>query len=397
MKDNHLTSLNLRLKLLLISFTLFSMFSCNPAKKALKNGDYDSAIETILKHPQKLAVKENGEDLKNAFSLANTKDMDKILSLKSSGQPYIWHEIFDLYTVLQQRQQKIETLPDEVLQQMGLKTVDFSADLELARGKAAAYYYALAAKKLETGTPENQQEAIECLLKIQSFFPGYRDVDAILAKIQPPAPLLVYYQIENNFPYNLPPGSLNDLTGLDFSVFDTPDLKFVNQKPSNDQYKVYVEISISHIKILPERTGELSYTESVEMQDGVAYQLDENGNFIIDSLGRKIEIPKFNTLVCFITEYKQEKSMIVQGTLEIIERKTGKILSRKTVLGETKFSHIYAKFNGDMDALSPETFALVGTKKMEYPTDAAMIRVAASKLAEDAAQKTKEVLDNVEL
>ena len=373
------------------------MTSCNSTQKMIDNGQYNNAIPELVKELLEKESSKKIEQLAEAYQLANKEDLDEIQRLKASGQPDIWQKILFHYLTLNTRQQSVSQLSPEILQTIDVNLIDYSEQLENARQKSATYYYALAMKRLADSNNFSSPSAYDYLNTVNHIYPGFRDVDELMAEIKSHEPLYIYYHFKNEYTNTLPPGSANNLENINLSVFDTPNYHFINSKPPNDQFEVYAELTLIRVKISPERSGELSYTESVEMQDGIAYKLDENGGFVLDKEGQKIEFPKFKTLVCYVNEYKQEKSMLLIGNLKVIDRATEKIIGIETIKGESKFVNRYAKFKGNMDALSPETFELVGTKKLDYPSDAAMINDAAKKLGKDAAIKAIEMLDNVEL
>ncbi len=136
--------------------------------------------------------------------------------------------------------------------------------------------------------------------------------------------------------------------------------------------------------ISPEKTDKLYYTESADIQDGVAYKVNENGDFLLNSQGNKIEMPKYKTIACYVTERIQHKSMMVLGSMEIVERASGDRIAKKNVSGETKFRHRSAQFKGDLNALLPETLVLIGSRQLQYPTDLIMIIKASEILGENA-------------
>lgn len=397
MKHLHPLSKFKLLHFLLPAFAVILIFSCSSPNQMISKGNYDEAIDVLIKKLNGHSSPEKSKQMAIAFNSANNKDIERIHELKSSGNPDIWYEVFSLYLQLEARQQKVAVLDSALLETAEINFSNYDPDIEFTREKAAIYYYALAEKYMESGTAEKQTESIELLKTIQNFYPGFRDVDVLLASYKANEPLYIYYQIQNNYPYTLPPGTVNSLENIDLSKFNTQRYHFVNSKSPKDQFKIFVQLTLNRVKISPERTGELAYTESVEMQDGIAYKLNDDGGFVFDAEGQKIEIPKFKTLVCYVNEYKQEKSMLLIGKVEVIDRDSEKIIATRSIKGPSDFENIYAKFKGDMDALSAETFKLVGTKKLEFPSDAAMINNAGEKFGRDAAIKVIELLDNVEL
>lgn len=397
MVKNLTFSLNSSTNFILVLLLPFLITSCSPTTKMISEGKYDDSIDILVEKSLKNPSENTNIQLEQAYRLANSKDLEQIQTLKASGQPDIWHQVYDLYTSLNNRQLKIVNLPPDVLSSIGYTQTAYESDIENSREKAAAYYYALAKKQLSSGNPDAQPEAIGNLQNIQSIYPGYKDVDELLRKYISMEPIKVFYSIEDGFAGTMPPGVSQDLQRLDLSEFDLPKYRFVSDKPSNDEFRVYAEIRFTNVKISPAKTGELAYTESVEIQDGLAYQLDEAGDFILDSNGQKIEIPRFETLVCYVNEYKQLKSMKLLGEVEIYDRNSGKTIGYRQISGEAKFEHVYAKFKGDLDALSPESKLLLGTKEKDFPTDGQLIMFAGMRMVEDASKKIAGVLDNVDL
>jgi hypothetical protein len=381
-------------QLLLLSVTFTIFYSCSSVDQTISKGNYDEAVNNLTVQLQKNDSPRKIEQLSAAYNLANNRNLDSIVSLKKSGQPDIWHQVYSHYMELQTRQNNVSVLPAEILEKINFTPVDYSTDIEASRAKAAEYHYALARKKMSEAGDELTFEAYNELQKVQNIFPGFRDVEQLMEKYREAMPVMISYQIENDYPLSLPPGMERQLESIGLSKYNTPKYQFYNARPQ-DQFEVFVLITVRGVKISPEKTGELAYTESVEMQDGVAYRLNDEGGFELDSAGRKIEIPKLKTLVCYVNEFKQEKSMLLTGTVEIFHRASGQKLTENTVKGEYRFSNVYAKFKGDMDALSPETFALVGSKKLDFPPDDTMIMKAGEKLAQEAAKKTLAVLKSV--
>jgi hypothetical protein len=288
---------------------------------------------------------------------------------------------------LQDRQAIVDQLPGEVREQLAYKAINYQSDIEHAREKAAAYYYALAEKKFQDSSFAVQNEGYSCLLEIQEIYSGFRDVAQRLAEYKAAMPEVFSFEIITKYPNTLPPGVRAGLEKIDLAMFDSPKYRYSNQesRPINNRYKI--QLIIRDIKIQPEKKGELAFTETVKIQDGIAYQLDNEGDFVIDEGGNKIEVPKLKTLVCYVNQYKQEKSILVLGEVRLIDAETLRTVAQQKAKGVSEFTHVYAKFKGDLDALSPESFKLVGSKEQDYPSDANMIMHAGERFAQDAISK----------
>jgi hypothetical protein len=248
---------------------------------------------------------------------------------------------------------------------------------------------------INSGNKAEAQRAGFYLREIDSLLSGFKDVGKLLTDLGNDTTIFVYYKFQNQNPGYLPAGLENELDELDISKFNTPKYKFVSKKPSYLKIKYEIDIDIIDIKLAPEKTDQTFYAETATLQDGIAYKLDETGNFVRDSLGNKIEIPKFKTIACYVTQNDQKKSMLMGGTVEIIDRETGKTIAKRAVAGETKFYHKSAYFKGDINTLSPETMELLGSKELEFPSDVIMILRASDKFGKNVADLVVDELEKL--
>ena len=374
-----------------IIFLIMIVAGCSSPQQLADQHRYDEAIDVLLKKLQKSYSPKTTAELGKIYHQANVADSTVINNLIKSGEPDVWFPVYAAFQSLDTRQQKIAALPESVRQQMGFQPFDYSAYLFQSRQKACLYNYTLAERHLLL---DNHMDAMHCLEAVNSLDSSYRRTAALIDSLHRTAPAPLYYQIELDYPYPLPPGMEEFLTETNLTPYSTSKVYFVNHKP--DPYQLYAEVRITDVKIAPEKTGELAYAESVKIQDGLAYRLDEDGDFIRDSAGQKIEIPKFKTLACYVSEYQQEKSIQIFGEVLLVSVPDGKILIRKPVQGISNFTHHYARFKGDLDALSPESAQLVGSRKQEFPSDGAMIQHASENLFKEAASILSVAPGNVE-
>jgi hypothetical protein len=367
------------------------MAGCSSPQQLAEQHRYDEAIDVLLKKLQKSYSPKTTAELGKIFHQTNTADSTVINNLIKSGEPDVWLPVYTTFQRLDTRQKKIAALPESVRQQIGFQPFDYSAYLFQTRQKACLYNYTLAERFLLS---DNRMDAMRCLETVNSLDSSYRRTANLVDSLHRTAPAPLYYQIELDYPYPLPPGMEGFLTETNLTPYSTSKVFFVNKKP--DPYRLYAEIRITDVKIAPEKTGELAYAESIKIQDGLAYRLDEDGDFIRDSAGQKIEIPKFKTLACYVSDYQQQKSIQLFGEVLLVSVPDGKIRLRKPVQGISDFTHRYARFKGDLDALSLESAQLVGSRKQEFPSDGAMIQHASENLFKEAAGILSVALGNTE-
>jgi hypothetical protein len=365
--------------------SIILLIAIDSSGQPIRHSQYDKTINSLVVKLKKRPGKSSAvEQLDSLYQLANNQDKKHIRKLKLSGQPDIWHEVYDTYQKLAARQESVDVLDIKIKEQIGFKPEDYQAFLSESLIKACDYYYALAQKNLKSNSVEGSSKALQYLQEIDTLKPDFKDVQKLLIRYQKKGPIVIYYRVEDKYPNELPSSMSNAIQNIDLSAFDNDSLIFLYKKPKNKEFEYYVELKITEIFISPEKTDELYYTESADIQDGVAYKVDENGDFLHDSEGNKIEIPKYKTIACYVTESIQHKSMLVLGSVEIVERASGDKIAKKQVSGETKFFHRSAQFKGDLNALLPETFELIGSRKLQYPTDLMMIINATDKLGKNA-------------
>lgn len=362
------------MKKILSLLAVVFLVSCSNPNKLIEQKKYDEAVDALVlslqknpTHPEKIAK------LDFALIEASSAELATIEKLKLSGQPDVWDEVLLNYQQLDSLQQKISALPDTTRRLMQFKPGDYAAFIKQAREKAALFHYAAAIKQLETNNPQEHQNAYQNLLRVNELMPGFKDIEKILADFKIIVPAQIFYKVKNSFPGYLPNELEDELKYLDLSSLNTIRYQFHSRQNQSKKFDYSISIDIHDIKISPENTREIYYVETAKVQDGVGYRLDENNNFIYDSLGRKIEFPLLKTIACYVSETIKEKALFIGGTVEITEVATGTVIAKKNISGEIKFYNRSATFKGDLNALMPETFELIGTKEEDYPTDLAMI------------------------
>lgn len=384
------------MKAIPIFMLVIILASCSTSVQLINKGKYDQAIDVLVSDLIKDSLnKKNIEALDFAFGEATKADYQKIADLKKARKPEAWPEVFNLYNQLNARQKKIETLSLTTQYAIHYNAVDYTDLLSESRGNTCAFIYSKAMKLINSGNNADAQRAGFYLLEIDSLLPGYKDVNKLLADIKSDTTVFVLYNITNQFQNYLPTAIESQIKKLQFAKFNTPKYEFVSGKASYLKIKYVAEIEIIDIKIAPEKTEPTYYTETATIQDGIAFKLDASGNFLRDSLGNKMEVPKFITIACYVTESEQKKSILMGGTVIIREIETGKIVANRVVAGEAKFDHKSAKFKGDINALSPETMDLLGSKELEFPSDFAMILNASDKFCKNVADVVIEELEKL--
>jgi hypothetical protein len=107
-----------------------------------------------------------------------------------------------------------------------------------------------------------------------------------------------------------------------------------------------------------------------------------------DSLGNDIKKPKYKTISCIITEYNQQKSSAIAGSIDFYESRNNTLLYSYPVDIQESFLNKWATANGDLKALSKESADKVNAVQIPFPTEIEMLL----KASDDLKMKLKEAV-----
>lgn len=355
--------------LLLIS-VLF--LSCTSSKKMLERGQYDRAIdrstEKLMKKPGN--AKEL-EVLHEAYELANMFDRERIEFLELEGLEESWVEIYELYEQLNRRQMKVRRLPTQIRNQFTF----YNYDQEIIESKAAAadVSYKRGLEFLEKGDKMSARQAYYEFDRAAQIYPGYEDVDQLLAESHDLGLNHALYFIENNSGMVLPEYFDAEMKKTTLKELNTQWLNFDTYENEKIDYDYFLVLNITDISFSPESVEKKIYTETSEIQDGLKYDLDADGNVRKDSLGNDIRVPNMVTVTAEITETEQTKSAFVAGSLDFYEMGTDQLIRTDNVAIESVFRHQYGEFKGNKKALSEESAKIVGGRAVPFPSNEQML------------------------
>lgn len=371
----------------LLFFSLILIMGCVSSEKYLQKGQYDKAINKSVKKLRKDA----GNDkelyvLKEAYTKANSFDMDRISFLEKEGRDENYLDIYNLYISLDNRQDRIKTLPTSLMNEFEI--IDYDDRLIASKEQAAEVSYERGLEYLERGDRESARLAYYEFDRVRSIYSNYKDVDTRLRDAQYLGTNQVLFVIENNSQSVLPERfdeelrkiGLSDLNGrwIQYSVYENEEV----------EYDYFVVLNIKNIAVSPERIDREKYTDSKEIQDGTKYVLDERGNVKKDSLGNDIREPNMITVEAEVTQARQWKEGIVGGTIDYIDLRTDQLVKTEAISVTALFEHFSATFAGDDRALSDESKKKLGDDPVPFPPSEVMLMDAADLLKD----RTKEIM-----
>jgi len=95
-----------------------------------------------------------------------------------------------------------------------------------------------------------------------------------------------------------------------------------------------------------------------------------------------------DTIKCVVFETRQLKKAMLAGSLEYIDKQSGRIVNRVPVKVESVFKNSYATLQGDPDAAGEDSRELLKSKKAAYPSSDQMILDA----TEEFSKKAREII-----
>ena len=369
--------------LLLVLFAV----SCTSSQKLLERGQYDRAIDKAVEKLQKKpGDSEELAILKEAFELANMFDNERIEYLQLEGNDENWIEIFELYEQLDRRQDKIRRLPSRVRNQF--EFVNYDRAIVDSKSAAADVSYRRGLEYMEQGGKENYRLAWAEFIRAAELYPGYEDVEQKIEEARVLGLNHTLFAAENNSGVMVPDYFTTELSRITLRDLNTRWLNIDTFENNNITYDHLVVLNVTNIVFSPESVERQIIRESKEIQDGMTYAYDDDGNVRKDSLGNDIRIPNMINVSAEVTEVLQQKSAFVGGSLDIFELESDQLVHTDNLSVEFLFENRYGTVSGDERALSEETEEIVGGRELPFPSNEQMVMDAADLLKE----RTKNII-----
>lgn len=346
------------------------MNGCATPAKMVENRQYDRAIETMSKKLRTGRVSDKSIALlAEAYDAANKRDQDQIAQLRQSGQPDIWSAVYQLYLGLEQRQTRINSLPDQVHQGMDFSLIDFSADIRESQARAAAYLYAKGKKMLESDDKKDAKQAYALFQQLWQIDSTYRDLEKLIqsAIFKGADRALIAFENQTNLP--LPQGFMDELMNISAVDLKTDYVQFDVQAIEGQTYDFTVWIKLQQIEVSPEREEQRRFTERKlpGSTEGQVYEQMENHG----------DRPRMQAT---INEHIMRKSAQLNASLEIVRNIDEHCMYSVPLLAKSNFEHKYGFVFGSVEAISDETKELIKNEPIPFPSDAIMVLDAARAL-----------------
>ncbi len=381
-------------------FVLLCFNSCSSVKKSsssILSGNYDEAIYTSVQKLRKNPTKKNREShtllLEEAFAKAVQRDTERIIYLQKEGNTNTIEEIYQLYKSLHKRQESIKPLLPLRLQGQARNAVfeikNYDNELISSKRKLTDQLYSQAVKNLTTANSKVDYRRVYSNLEyLDDLTPNHKNVSQLLNEAHIKGTDYIEVALYNDSDILLPRRLQDDL--LDFSTYDLNDFwKVYHSTPQQGiTYDYVMDVSLRQINISPERFREKEVQKEKSIKDGTEFLLDDDGNFVKDEDGEKIEVDKMITVRCMYYEVLQTKAVNIIGQVRYTSQNTGQVIESFPLASEYIFEHYFATFDGDKRALDNDLLRYTRNREVRFPSNEQMVY----DVGEDLKQRLKSII-----
>ena len=384
---------------------LLCFTSCSSVKKStssILSGNYDTAINTSIQKLRKNPTKKNREShillLEEAFAKAVQRDSDRITYLQKEANPTSIEEIYQLYKTLNRRQESIKPLLPLRLQAQARDAVfeikNYDNDLITSKRKLTDLLYNQVVTDLAAANAKVDYRRVHNDLEyLDDLTPNHKDVRQLLEEAHFKGTDYIEVALYNDSDILLPRRLQDDL--LDFSTYDLNDFwKVYHSTPQQGIIYDYVmDVSLREINISPERFREREVQKEKSIKDGTEYLTDEDGDFVLDEDGEKIEVDKMITVRCTYYEVLQTKAVNIIGQVRYTSQSTNQVIESFPLASEFVFEHYFATYDGDKRALDNDLLRYTRNREVPFPSNEQMVY----DVGEDLKQRLKSIIVNTNL
>ena len=329
--------------------------ACNTTQKLYEAKEYDQVIQRLapdICHGDRNAKRINL--VAASYHKANQADHERIQTLKATGQPDVWPEIYQRYCSMKGRSDALKCFPNKVKNGMNYAKLDLDDDMTVARNNAESFLVAKANQLLSSGSKADVEEAEKFVEQLRRT----NRENAQLLNLQKKCALYSADRVEFGFfsDYHLPVGFQDAVFSFDEN--ELPDRiagVHVVKNPKNP----FAHVVIKQVVVSPVRVDEVTFKES-------------NG-------GKTVEV----------TDHSQNKNVTVSGSIRYYANDANRVLGVVPFEVKSTFKNDYTTIKGDREACSAETLNRLNTKPVPVPTDESMLLDAAKKLNDLIATELK--------
>ncbi len=383
-------------KIFICCSLLLFLGSCTNIDKLIDRGDYETAIDKLVKGLQgkKNKKKEQIIQLEYVFQKAQERDLRIEKSLRDENLPDNWSKIYSIHTSISNRQNKIEPLLPLVSidgYQATFKFININELKNESKKNTADFYYQSALILIDESRHNSDKaaarKAYDYLTKIDILFSNYKDKEQ-LKKIAYSLSLQNYLvKIVNNTKQIIPENIESELLELSLDGLNSKFKNFDLKKNPTISYDYYIVMNLVQLDFTPERERSRVYDDLNEI---ITEQVkkDKNGKILKDSTGKEIKEKITKQYVATIEEITQSKSVFLRSKLEYIRANSGELEFSKPVDVEGIFeNHMARLIKGDSRFVSDNCKKRLNGNLVPFPSN--------EELLLDAAEKMKKIVKEI--
>ena len=336
-----------------LSVCLFAgvlLVSCNTTKKLYEAQEYDQVI--LKAAPRICDGRSRPEEVRltiDAYHKSNQADHERIMSLKATGQPDVWPEIYERYTSMNGREQALECLPTHLI---GPK-LDLSDELTNSKNKAEAYLTAKINQLLASETPTDIDQAKRLTRQLMHINPDH----AQIGLFQMRAMLRQAPQLTTEFDYGdrrhpLPIG-FEDMV----MTFDEEELAKFPLGISNTVYPAKMIVEVTDFIVTPNKEETVTFKET---KDNLTATVTDH------------VLSKTATVKADVTFLFKDRESITGSEWNVVKL--------EDFVTSSNFNYTYTTVEGSQEACSEQTLENLKHQIIPFPTDESLLLDAAKEL-----------------
>ncbi|MEP5613769.1 MAG: hypothetical protein ABJP45_16065 [Cyclobacteriaceae bacterium] len=337
------------------------LWSCSSGKKQLQKGNYSTSIEKAVNRLQSSPNNKKAQTtLREAYSLAQQKNLRNISSQKSSNGRFKWDQIASSYDQMNWMYDKIWQCP--ACLQVIPNPKNYRNEFNEASTLAAEERYSAGTAELRKGTREAAKEAFYHFERAQYLKPNYKDTPRKMAEARENATLKVLLD-------QIPVHSRR--FGLTHEFFQNRMYEFLDKNQLSDFVRFYSPAEAQQSGLTqPDHVVVMQFDDFVV---GQTYVKEKTKDYTQDSVVvGQVEIEgasrdvygKAKAEFTTFTKYLDSKGLL---DMKIYDGRTDRILFQRKMPGQYQWLSEWATFKGDERALTDEQLDLAKLREAPSP------------------------------
>lgn len=333
--------------------------ACNTTKKLFEAHEYDQVIQRLA--PKICDGDKNAEHidmLAASYHNANQADHERIQTLKNTGQPDVWPEIYQRFCNMRGRDDAVKCFPDEILDGKNLIKVAYENEMVAARNKAENYLVAKTNQLLGTNTKEDALEAKSCIEQLSNINKANSNLPLLWKRCQLRVADRLLVTVDNRTEIPLSRGFIDAV--LRFDNGETlANVEGASGRPRLKKNDVEARIVVNDVQATPDRHDEVTFQET--------------------NAGKTVEV----------TDHTQNKVVVLMGTVQYFNAESEQAFATVPFEVKSAFRNSYTTIKGDREVCSAETLSRLDSRPLPFPTDESMLVDAAKRLNDIVANELK--------